>query len=142
MLAAGSSLLPFNLHPKQAEFVEDDRLEILYGGAAGGGKSVALIAAALKYVHIPGYAAVLVRRAYSHLNAPPYKISNRSSSTNSACFGWRLNGKRLEPAASIPRARSALRRAAERITSPGVPAEVPAPPKGASLLPLDGPDLS
>jgi predicted phage terminase large subunit-like protein len=55
------------LHPKQQEFYDDDRWEILYGGAAGGGKSVAQLASALKYVHVPGYAALLLRRHYSHL---------------------------------------------------------------------------
>ena len=33
--------------------------ELLYGGAAGGGKSVYLLAAALQYVDMPGYSALL-----------------------------------------------------------------------------------
>ena len=70
LLSDGRSLVPVELHPKQREFVEDDRLEVLFGGAAGGGKSVAMLAAALKYLHVPGYAALLIRRSYSHLSQP------------------------------------------------------------------------
>src|ERR1700720_892659 len=44
--------------------------EILYGGAAGGGKSVALLAAALQYVDVPGYAALLLRRPFADLWLP------------------------------------------------------------------------
>lgn len=41
--------------------------EVLFGGAAGPGKSFALILAALQYVHVPGYSAVLFRRTYPQL---------------------------------------------------------------------------
>ena len=51
--------------------------EALYGGAAGGGKSDALLTAALKYVDIPGYAALLLRKSYSDL-ALPGAIMDRS----------------------------------------------------------------
>ncbi|MBA7570270.1 hypothetical protein ES708_12019 [subsurface metagenome] len=44
--------------------------EAFYGGAAGPGKSVGLLAAALQYVHIPGYAAILFRQAYTDLSLP------------------------------------------------------------------------
>lgn len=44
--------------------------EALYGGAAGGGKSDALLADALKYAHVPGYAALLFRKSYSDLALP------------------------------------------------------------------------
>lgn len=43
---------------------------MLYGGAAGGGKSDALLAAALQYVHVPGYAALLLRKTYPDLALP------------------------------------------------------------------------
>jgi hypothetical protein len=42
-------------------------LEALYGGAAGGGKSDALLMAALQYVDEPGYAALLMRHSYTEL---------------------------------------------------------------------------
>jgi hypothetical protein len=44
--------------------------EALYGGAAGGGKSDALLMAALKYVDVPGYAAILFRRTFTDLALP------------------------------------------------------------------------
>lgn len=47
-----------------------DDLEVLYGGAAGGGKSNALLMAALQYVEVPGYAALLLRRTYADLAKP------------------------------------------------------------------------
>jgi predicted phage terminase large subunit-like protein len=45
-------------------------LEALYGGAAGGGKSSGLLMAALQYVDVPGYAALLLRRTYADLSLP------------------------------------------------------------------------
>jgi predicted phage terminase large subunit-like protein len=42
----------------------------LYGGAAGGGKSDALLMAALQYVQVPGYAALILRRSYADLSLP------------------------------------------------------------------------
>lgn len=48
----------------------DNRLEVFYGGAAGGGKSSALLMAAAKYVDVPNYAALLLRRSYADLALP------------------------------------------------------------------------
>ena len=45
-------------------------LEALYGGAAGGGKSDALLDAALMFVDVPGYASILFRRTYKDLALP------------------------------------------------------------------------
>ena len=44
--------------------------EAFYGGAAAGGKSDALLMAALQYVDVPGYAAILFRRTYKDLALP------------------------------------------------------------------------
>ena len=43
---------------------------MFYGGAAGGGKSDALLMAALQYVDVPGYAALILRRTYKDLSEP------------------------------------------------------------------------
>lgn len=55
---------------RQAEFLALDCLESLYGGSAGGGKSDALLMAALQYIHHPGYAALLLRRTFADLSLP------------------------------------------------------------------------
>jgi predicted phage terminase large subunit-like protein len=57
-------------HPKQAVFLSLSCREALYGGAAGGGKSDALLMAALQYVDVPGYSALLLRRTYADLSLP------------------------------------------------------------------------
>jgi predicted phage terminase large subunit-like protein len=44
--------------------------EVFYGGAAGGGKTDALLMAALAYVAVPGYRALLFRRTFADLNLP------------------------------------------------------------------------
>lgn len=48
----------------------NDKLEVLYGGAAGGGKSEALLAAAAQFVDVPGYSALILRRSYRDLALP------------------------------------------------------------------------
>lgn len=64
------SYIPHKPHPRQAQFLECNELEALYGGAAGGGKSDALLMSALQYVHVPGYTALLLRRTFSDLAQP------------------------------------------------------------------------
>lgn len=54
----------------QALFLLLDDLEALYGGAAGGGKSDALLAGALQYVDVPNYAALILRRTFKQLSLP------------------------------------------------------------------------
>lgn len=44
--------------------------EVGYGGAAGGGKSAALLMSALQYVETPRYHALLLRRTFADLNLP------------------------------------------------------------------------
>lgn len=52
---------------KQADFMARPEYEALYGGAAGGGKSEALVAEALRQVHIPHYKAILFRKTFPQL---------------------------------------------------------------------------
>lgn len=55
------------LTPKQAELLGDESREILYGGAAGGGKSVGMLLAAAQYVTEARYAALILRRTFKQL---------------------------------------------------------------------------
>lgn len=54
----------------QAAFLLCDCKEAMYGGAAGGGKSDALLMAALQYADVPDYAAIIFRRTYADLSLP------------------------------------------------------------------------
>jgi predicted phage terminase large subunit-like protein len=65
-----SRYIPVDLTPKQLAFLLLPNKEAFYGGAAGGGKSVALLAGALQYADVPGYAALLIRRSYLELMQP------------------------------------------------------------------------
>ena len=69
--------IPHRPTPPQQAFLFLDCLEALYGGAAGGGKSDALLMGALQWVDTPGYAALLLRRTYADL-ALPGAIMDRS----------------------------------------------------------------
>jgi hypothetical protein len=59
--------IPHKPPPKQAEFLLKAEREALYGRAAGGGKSDALLMGALQWVEVPSYSALLLRRTYSDL---------------------------------------------------------------------------
>ena len=52
---------------KQALFLESNEVEGLFGGAVGGAKSSALLMAALQYVDVPGYSALIVRKTFKDL---------------------------------------------------------------------------
>lgn len=72
--------IPHTPFANQAHFLINTNEELLYGGQAGGGKSDALLMAALQYVENEDYHALLLRRTYKDL-ALPSAIMNR-------CANW------------------------------------------------------
>lgn len=68
--------------PRQAAFLARPEPEALYGGAAGGGKSDALLAEALRQVHIPHYRALILRKTYPQLT----DLIDRSAAIYGAAF--------------------------------------------------------
>jgi len=62
--------VPHQPTPKQEAFLWLPCLDAFYGGAVGGGKSDALLMAALQYVDYPHYAALLLRDTYKNLSMP------------------------------------------------------------------------
>lgn len=53
--------------PRQSRFLSTKADECLYGGAAGGGKSAGLVALPLRWVHIPKFRALVLRRQSTQL---------------------------------------------------------------------------
>ena len=76
----------------QKVFLRTNALEALFGGAAGGGKSSALLMAALQYVDVPGYSAILFRRTYADLALPGALMDRfRSWISNYDDVHWNAN---------------------------------------------------
>ncbi len=59
--------IPHQPTAKQLAFLMLPHEEALFGGSAGGGKSDALLMAALQYVDVPSYSAVIFRKSFADL---------------------------------------------------------------------------
>ena len=82
--------------PKQLAFMARGEYEGLYGGAAGGGKSEALVIEALRQVKIPHYKGLIVRKTYPELEELIEKSLNYypkaypGAKFNASAHAWRF----------------------------------------------------
>lgn len=84
-----TSFVPHKPHERQQLFLDIKDREVFFGGAAGGGKSDALLIAALEYVHVKGYAAILFRRTYADLALPKALMSRAKEWLTNTPAKWR-----------------------------------------------------
>lgn len=68
MASRSNSQVIWKPQPKQAIFMSRGEFEALYGGAAGGGKSDALVVEALRQISIPYYKGLILRKTYPQLS--------------------------------------------------------------------------
>lgn len=82
--------------PQQEAFMRRREYEALYGGAAGGGKSDALVIEALRQVHIPYYKGLILRKTFPQLAELIDKTLNyyprmcRGARYNASTHTWRF----------------------------------------------------
>lgn len=92
--ATSTDFIPHKPTPKQAAFLKSTAFEACYGGAAGGGKSDALLMCALQYVDVPGYAALILRKTYGDLALPGAIMDRAHDWLNGTGAHWNDRDKR------------------------------------------------
>lgn len=90
-----SKYVPHKPTAKQQEFLDLDCDEALFGGAAGGGKSDALLSWILGPVDVPGYRGLILRRTFPELEATMISrslewLSDTDASYNESKKRWKF----------------------------------------------------
>ena len=80
--------IPHEPSPRQKEFILLPQLEALYGGAARGGKSDALLMCAAQFIDIPNYSAIIFRRTLPELQMPDGLIPRSQDWWGSSDAHW------------------------------------------------------
>lgn len=91
--------------PKQTAFLMLPHLEAFFGGAAGGGKTSVLCMAALQYVDVPRYNAIIFRKTYTDHHkpsSPGHRISEwlaqqfDTGAVSTREWGFKFNGELMQ----------------------------------------------
>ena len=96
---------------RQALFMARPEDEALYGGAAGGGKSDALVMEALRQIGIPHYKGLILRKTYPQLaelvdkSLQYYPRVDRGAVYNAATHAWRFSSGAKIMFGSLPHAK-------------------------------------
>ena len=56
-----------HIHPKQRAWLANETTEAFFGGAAGGGKTDALLLSAIQYADVKNYSAILFRKTFTDM---------------------------------------------------------------------------